>query len=116
MVKGLFLPLRGKNTNLKTDAPDGIEPGNNKMRKKLIILLFCPISCFLFIGCAPTGFVKAVDGGTWSSIMIREDLTYDQAFNEVIDVVARRFEMDMISKDGGYVRTNRIYTWNTRGV
>ena len=56
------------------------------MRKKLIILLFCTISCFLFIGCAPTGFVKAVDGGTWSSIMIREDLTYDQAFNEVMDV------------------------------
>ena len=47
--------------------------------------------------------------------MIREDLTYDQAFNEVIDVVARRFEMDMISKDGGYGRTNWIYTWNTRG-
>lgn len=24
----------------------------------------------------PSSFVKASDGGTWSSIMIREDLTY----------------------------------------
>ncbi len=47
--------------------------------------------------------------------MIREELPYDQAFNEVLDVVARRFEMDMISKDGGYGRTNWCYTWNDRG-
>lgn len=47
--------------------------------------------------------------------MIREDLTYDKAFNEVLDVVSKRFEMDMISKDGGYGRTNWIYTWNDRG-
>ena len=45
----------------------------------------------------PSSFVKASDGGTWSSIMIREDLTYDKAFNEVLDVVSKRFEMDMIS-------------------
>lgn len=63
----------------------------------------------------PSSFVKAVDGGTWSTIMVRDDLTYDQAFNEVLDVVSKRFEMDMISKDGGYGRTNWIYTWNTRG-
>jgi hypothetical protein len=42
-------------------------------------------------------------------------MTYDQAWNEVLDVVAKRFEMDMISKDGGYARTNWIYTWNTSG-
>lgn len=101
--------------NLKTDAPDGIERGRSKMKKTIILLFLCVLFGFLFTSCAPTGFVRAVDGGTWSSIMIREDLTYDQAFNEVIDVVARRFEMDMISKDGGYGRTNWIYTWNTRG-
>lgn len=63
----------------------------------------------------PSSFQRAADGGVWSSILIREDLSYDQAFNEVLDVVSKRFEMDMISKDGGYGRTNWIYTWNTRG-
>ena len=64
---------------------------------------------------SPKSFVKAVDGGTWSTIMIRDNLTYDQAFNEVLDVVSKQFEMDMISKEGGYARTNWIYTWNTTG-
>jgi hypothetical protein len=63
----------------------------------------------------PSSFVKSTDGGTWSSILIREDLSYDKSFNEVVDVVAKRFEMDMISKEGGYGRTNWIYTWNKKG-
>jgi len=72
----------------------------------------------LFQSCAsmPRTFIRATDGGTWSSIFIREDLTFDKAFNEVLDVCAKRFEMDMISKDGGYGRTNWIYTWNEKGV
>ena len=85
----------------------------------MTILLFVSIAmCSLLTSCGtlkPSSFVKATDGGTWSSIMIREDLSYDQAFNEVLDVVAKRFEMDMISKDGGYGRTNCCYTWNDRG-
>lgn len=47
--------------------------------------------------------------------MIRENLSYDLAFGEVMDVIGRRFELDMISKDGGYLRTNWIYTWNKNG-
>jgi hypothetical protein len=68
-------------------------------------------------GCAsgPSSFVKAMDGGAWSTIQIREELTPDQAFNEVLDICAKRFEMDMIQKDAGYGRTNWIYTWNTKG-
>lgn len=85
--------------------------------KKLLFIVLGTISLFL-TSCGsikPSSFVKATDGGTWSSILIREDLEYDKAFNEVLDVVAKRFEMDMISKDGGYGRTNWIYTWNTKG-
>ena len=81
-------------------------------------MFVCFVTCSLFTSCGairPSSFVKATDGGSWSSIMIREELPYDQAFNEVLDVVARRFEMDMISKDGGYGRTNWCYTWNDRG-
>lgn len=82
--------------------------------KKVIFICFA--FCWFFTSCSiPSSFVRATDGGAWSSIMIRDDLSYDQAFNEVIDVIARRFEMDMISKDGGYCRTNWSYTWNDRG-
>jgi hypothetical protein len=81
-----------------------------------IFALFVTISLLQSCGSIkPSSFVKAIDGGTWSSIFIREDLTYDKAFNEILDVCAKRFEMDMISKEGGYGRTNWIYTWNTKG-
>ena len=94
------------------------------MEKKSIgiILQMSLMAVFVIVALAsattksmPSSFVKATDGGTWSSIFIREDLTYDKAFNEVLDVCAKRFEMDMISKEGGYGRTNWIYTWNTKG-
>jgi hypothetical protein len=71
------------------------------------------------LGCAsfgkPKSFVQATDGGDWSTIQIRDNLTYDMAYNEVLDVCAKRFEMDMISKDGGYGRTNWTYRWATDG-
>ena len=87
--------------------------------KKMTYFLIIGIITTLFHSCAtmqqPKSFVKATDGGTWSSILIREDLTFDKAFNEVLDVCAKRFEMDMISKEGGYARTNWSYTWNDKG-
>lgn len=79
----------------------------------MVVLFVLPLQgCF---SSKPSGFVQATDGGTWSSIYVREDLSYDRAFGEVLDVVASRFEMDMINKEGGYGRTNWIYTWNKKG-
>ena len=86
--------------------------------KKLISIFALFVAITLLQSCGvsrPSTFIRATDGGTWSSIFIREELTYDKAFNEVLDVCAKRFEMDMISKEGGYGRTNWIYTWNTKG-
>ena len=86
--------------------------------KKLVSIFALFVTITLLQSCGtmkPSSFVKATDGGTWSSIFIREDLTYDKAFNEVLDVVAKRFEMDMINKEGGYGRSNWIYTWNDKG-
>lgn len=87
------------------------------MKKLLFVTI--GIVAMLLSSCGsitPKTFIKASDGGSWSTILLREDLSYDVAFNEVLDVVAKRFEMDMISKDGGYARTNWIYTWNANGI
>lgn len=87
--------------------------------KRLFLLMFTLIVALpLLISCgaaAPSTFQRAVDGGSWSSVMLREDLSYNKAFGEVVDVIGRRFELDMISKEGGYLRTNWIYTWNRKG-
>ena len=95
--------------------------------KRLLVSIFALFATITLVLPGPPGppglgsrskqsdFVQATDGGAWSSIAIREDLTFDKAFNEVLDVCAKRFEMDIISKDGGYGRTNWSYTWNTKG-
>lgn len=88
------------------------------MKNIIKIFIVAVVAAPMLISCgiiAPKSFQRAVDGGSWSSVMVREDLSYDRAFGEVMDVIGRRFELDMISKDGGYLRTNWIYTWNKKG-
>lgn len=78
--------------------------------RKLVLL---PIVLFILASCTPKNFVRTSDV-SWSTIQIRDDLSYDKAWNKVIDVIAKEFEMEMIAKDGGYARTGWIYTWNTK--
>lgn len=88
------------------------------MKKVIRLLIAAVISIPMISSCgvaAPKSFKKAYDGGNWSTVMVREDLSYDRAFGEVMDVIGRQFELDMISKEGGYLRTNWIYTWNKKG-
>ena len=89
------------------------------MKKTLFILVILAIisltfsSCFIFKR-APTGFIKTNDPG-WSSIVIRDGLKFDKAFDAVLDVVAKRFEMDVISKEGAYGRSQWSYRWGVDG-
>jgi hypothetical protein len=75
-------------------------------------LLLCPL-----MGCAldPASFVRSSEP-TWSSVEVRAGLSSDDAWKEVLDVLARSFELEMISKDGGYLRTAWIHTWWKSGV
>lgn len=88
------------------------------MKRLLKLFVVAIVTLPMMVSCgasAPRTFQRAVDGGSWSSVMIRDGLSYDKAFGEVMDVIGRRFELDMISKEGGYLRTNWIYTWNNKG-
>ena len=42
--------------------------------------------------------------------------SYEQAWREAIDVLARKFDIEVISKEGGYIRTAWIYSWWKSGV
>ena len=62
----------------------------------------------------PIGFIKTNEVG-WSSIQLREGLKYDKAFDDILDVIAKRFEMDIISKEGAYARSQWSYRWGVDG-
>ena len=67
---------------------------------------------FINFGCSssPESFIRAFEP-SWTSIEIRENLSLESAWQEVVDVLAKKFELEMISKEGTYIRTSWIYTW-----
>ncbi len=48
---------------------------------------------------------------TWASVELREDVEYERAWDAVVDTLIRRFDVEVLSKEDGYVRTNWLYTW-----
>lgn len=62
------------------------------------------LACLL-VGCAPKTFVKSSPG--WKVIELREGLSdkYDEAWQTTVDTVARDWDIEIIDKDSGYLRT-----------
>ena len=74
------------------------------------------VGAMALMSCAstPTSFTR---GETeWSVVELHGDIEYDQAWEEVADVLARRFDIEMVEKETGYIRTSWIYTWWKDGV
>ncbi len=74
------------------------------------ISLIVIIASTLIAGCAPTTFVKTVDA-SWNTIEVREDLTNDDAWNATVDLIARKFDIEVLSKEDGYLRTGWLHSW-----
>lgn len=76
--------------------------------KKLCIVL--GVSLLLLSCAAPKTFVKTMDP-TWASIEFRTDVTYDKAWTTIMDILVRRFDIEVAQKENGYIRTAWLYTW-----
>jgi hypothetical protein len=59
---------------------------------------------------APTTFTRTMEP-TWAGIEVRQDMDFEKAWNAIVDLLSRRFDLEVISKDNGYLRTNWLYTW-----
>lgn len=79
-----------------------------KMISKTLIAL---LGMLLFAGCmAPKTFVKTMEP-TWASVEVRMDVPYDQAWEAVVDTLVKRFDIEIMSRQDGYIRTTWLYTW-----
>jgi ribosomal protein S17E len=69
-------------------------------------------ACFFFAGCAsaPCTFVQTLEP-TWSSVKIRPEVPYDAAWACLVDALVKRFDVEVMSKEDGYVRTGWMYSW-----
>jgi hypothetical protein len=69
-------------------------------------------------GCASSGTPKSFQKGSGgeSTILLRQGLDYNQAFREVDFAIRRHgFEVETITPEVGYLRTQWSYTWNDTG-
>jgi hypothetical protein len=84
-------------------------------------LSLCTLSLMLFlfwIGCAPLPphFIRTMDEpGTWKSIEVRDGMTKDEVWRVIVDALSQKFDLEVLEKDSGYVRTSWKHTYMVRG-
>lgn len=56
-----------------------------------------------------TSLVEASEEAGWVLIELRDGISYENAWQDAVDIVAKQFELEMVSADAGYARTS----WTT---
>ncbi len=77
------------------------------MKKNYALGLLLIASASLFNGCgtgAPDSFMRMTKQ-YWEVVDVKPSVKYDDAWQRVIYIVTKKFELEMISKEDGYVRS-----------
>lgn len=77
------------------------------MKKIHLFGLLLIVSSTLFTGCgtgAPDSFM-VMTKQYWEVVDVKQSIKYDDAWQRVIYIVTKKFELEMISKEDGYVRS-----------
>ncbi len=65
------------------------------------------LSSLFVIGCgggAPDSFMQ-MERQYWETIEVKPTISYDDAWQRVIYIITKKFELEMISREDGYVRS-----------
>jgi len=73
-------------------------------RAPVVLLSFLALAATGCVGMTPTTFVTAHEAN-WISIEIREGVPYDLAWTRCLHVLAKTFELKLISKEEGLIQT-----------
>ena len=47
----------------------------------------------------------------WNTVEVREGVTGDAAWEATVDLIARKFDIEILSKEDGYLRTGWLHSW-----
>ena len=80
--------------------------------KKILVIGVLGI-CLFLAGCVtnvpPATYYETVDPG-WKVIPIRENLGFETAWQMLVDRIRKSYDIEIMDKDSGYLRTGWIYT------
>ena len=68
------------------------------------------LAALLLGACAPTTFVRTMEPN-WNTVEIRKGLSGDDAWDAVVDLAARRFDIEVQTKEDCYLRTGWSNSW-----
>lgn len=74
------------------------------------------LACATAVKAPPTSFVKTFDdSSTWKTIEVRDDLVgKPDVWRMIVDTVALKYDLEVIEKDSGYLRSTWKYTTTGR--
>lgn len=80
-----------------------------RTRTKLGMLIAVTLG-LVCTGCAPSTFVKGQSAG-WKTIVLNDTVKgdFDAAWAKTVDTIARDYDIEMLEKESGYLRTGWKY-------
>jgi len=80
------------------------------MKKTIVSCLVVSLASLFAGGCAPSTFVKGQASG-WKAIELNDTTkeNYDLAWQKTVDTIARDYDIEMMDKGSGYLRTGWTY-------
>lgn len=85
------------------------------MRSMRVVLWFMLCGALVVItGChtippPPPTYVQTSEPG-WRVIDLREDLRFEDAWQLLVDSIRKKYDIEIVDKDSGYLRTGWMYT------
>lgn len=83
---------------------------------RFVVLAALSIVTGIIFGCVPKAippntFVTVSEevGGTWKTIELRSDLSYEDAWQIVVDSVTKRWDIEIMNDATGYLKTDWAY-------
>ena len=74
-------------------------------KKRTFEIALVSLMAATLVGCAPASFMRTTPG--WKVIELRDGLNdnYDDAWQRTVDTIARSWDIEILDKDSGYLRT-----------
>ena len=98
-------------TMARNDSPQSLRHPELNLNAALLaaLLALATNACALS---PPKSFIQTFDEpGRWASIEIKTGQTKEDVWRTVVDTLAQKFDLEVLEKDSGYVRTSWKYTY-----
>ena len=79
-------------------------------KKRSLLLIGVTFAGLFLVCCAPKTFIRTSSPG-WNMIEIRDEVSYDEAWKSVVDLIAKKLDIEILSKEDGYIRTGWLSSW-----